>query len=47
MAAIVGRVRSCPVLDLRMIIVSHNRIRGAAGGAILTAELMTARGFFR
>jgi len=46
MASIVGRVRSCPVLDLRLVVASHNRIRGAAGGAILTAELMTARGFF-
>ena len=46
MAAVVGRVRSCPVLDLRLVVASHNRIRGAAGGAILTAELMTARGFF-
>jgi aspartate-semialdehyde dehydrogenase len=46
MAAIVGRVRACPVLDLRLVVASHNRIRGAAGGAILTAELMNAKGFF-
>jgi aspartate-semialdehyde dehydrogenase len=47
MAAIVGRIRPCPVLDIRMVVATHNRVRGAAGGAILTAELLVARGFFR
>lgn len=45
MAVTVGRVRSCPLLDLRMVIVSHNTLRGAAGGAILNAELLVAQGY--
>ncbi|MCS6940785.1 MAG: aspartate-semialdehyde dehydrogenase [Roseiflexaceae bacterium] len=44
MSASVGRVRACPVLDLRMVALSHNTIRGAAGGAILNAELLVASG---
>ena len=47
MTAIVGRIRPCPVLDIRMVVVTHNRVRGSAGGAILTAELLVARGLFR
>lgn len=41
----IGRLRDCPVLDYRFSTLSHNTIRGAAGGAILTAELLYARGF--
>lgn len=44
MSASVGRVRTCPILDLRMVVLSHNTIRGAAGGAILNAELLVAAG---
>jgi aspartate-semialdehyde dehydrogenase len=44
MAVTVGRVRPCPVLDYRMVVLSHNTIRGAAGGSILNAELMMAQG---
>lgn len=44
MTTTIGRVRSCPVLDLRMVVLSHNTIRGAAGGAILNAELLVAQG---
>lgn len=40
MTVTVGRLRSCPVLDVRFVTVSHNTVRGAAGGAILTAELV-------
>ena len=43
MSAVVGRVRPCPVLTLRFEILSHNTIRGAAGGALLNAELLAAR----
>lgn len=46
MAAVVGRVRECPVFDIRFVVLSHNTIRGAAGAAILNAELMKAQGFF-
>lgn len=45
MVVTVGRVRSCPVLDLRMVSVVHNALRGAAGGAILNAELLVAKGW--
>jgi len=41
----VGRVRSCPVLDVRMVSVVHNTLRGAASGAILNAELLVAEGY--
>lgn len=44
MSASVGRVRACPLLDLRMVVLSHNTIRGAAGGALLNAELLVAAG---
>jgi aspartate-semialdehyde dehydrogenase len=40
----VGRVRACPVLGLKFVVLSHNTIRGAAGGAILNAELLRAQG---
>lgn len=43
MAVSVGRVRPCPVLGLRYVLLSHNTVRGAAGGAILAAELALAR----
>jgi len=47
MAVTVGRLRECPVLEWRFTTLSHNAIRGAAGGALLLAELAVARGFMR
>lgn len=44
MTAVVGRVRRCPVLSLRFEVLSHNTVRGAAGGTLLNAELLAARG---
>lgn len=44
MAAAVGRVRQCPLMDYKFVTLSHNTIRGAAGGALLVAELAYARG---
>jgi aspartate-semialdehyde dehydrogenase len=44
MAVSVGRVRRCPVLDIKFIALGHNTIRGAAGAAILNAELMHREG---
>ncbi|HKG21234.1 MAG TPA: aspartate-semialdehyde dehydrogenase [Blastocatellia bacterium] len=44
MSAVVGRLRACPVFDIRFLVLSHNTVRGAAGGAILNAEIMKARG---
>lgn len=43
MSVVVGRVRPCPVLSLRLEILSHNTLRGAAGAALLNAELLAAR----
>ena len=43
MSVSVGRVRPCPVMDLRMVALVHNTIRGAAGAALLNAELLQAR----
>jgi aspartate-semialdehyde dehydrogenase len=47
MAVTVGRVRECPLLDLRFVSVSHNTLRGAASGSILNAELLVAQGYVR
>jgi aspartate-semialdehyde dehydrogenase len=47
MAAVVGRVRECPLLDVKLTLLSHNLVRGAAGAALLNAELLAARGFFK
>jgi aspartate-semialdehyde dehydrogenase len=44
MAAFVGRVRPCPVLDYKFVAMGHNTIRGAAGAAVLNAELMHSEG---
>jgi aspartate-semialdehyde dehydrogenase len=42
MAVTVGRVRECPVMHVRFVALGHNTVRGAAGAAILNAELMHA-----
>jgi aspartate-semialdehyde dehydrogenase len=44
MAVTVGRVRPCPILDLRMVLLGHNTVRGAAGQAVQIAELLVADG---
>lgn len=44
MAITIGRVRECPVMHARFVALGHNTIRGAAGAAILNAELMHAEG---
>jgi aspartate-semialdehyde dehydrogenase len=44
MAVTVGRLRPCPILDLRMVILGHNTIRGAAGQGVQIAELLVADG---
>jgi aspartate-semialdehyde dehydrogenase len=46
MAVTVGRLRPCPVLDWKFTVLSHNTIRGAAGAAILNAELLASLGKF-
>ena len=45
MAVTVGRIRPCPVFDLRFVGLSHNTVRGAAGGGILSAELLKHKGY--
>jgi aspartate-semialdehyde dehydrogenase len=45
MSVFVGRARECPVLDLKFVACGHNTIRGAAGAAVLNAELMISEGF--
>jgi aspartate-semialdehyde dehydrogenase len=44
MSVFVGRLRECPVLDYKFIALGHNTIRGAAGAAVLNAELMYSEG---
>jgi aspartate-semialdehyde dehydrogenase len=44
MAAFVGRLRPCPALDYKFVVCSHNTVRGAAGAAVLNAELMHSEG---
>lgn len=43
MAVTVGRIEACPVFGLKYFALSHNTIRGAAGAAILNAELLVAK----
>ncbi|HJT68782.1 MAG TPA: aspartate-semialdehyde dehydrogenase [Terriglobales bacterium] len=45
MTATVGRLRPCSVLDWKFTVLSHNVIRGAAGAALLNAELLKSQGY--
>jgi len=47
MAVTVGRLREDTVFDYKFVALSHNTIRGAAGGAILSAELLVKKGFIK
>jgi aspartate-semialdehyde dehydrogenase len=47
MAVTVGRIRTCPMLDLRMVVLGHNTVRGAAGQGVQIAELLVAEGRVR
>lgn len=44
MAVCIGRLRACPVLGCKFVALGHNTIRGAAGAAVLNAELLHATG---
>lgn len=44
MASVVGRVRECPLLGLKFVVLGHNTVRGAAGASILNAELFREQG---
>lgn len=43
MTTVVGRVRKDPLLDIKFVVLSHNTIRGAAGGSIYNAELLVSQ----
>ncbi|MEZ4676287.1 MAG: aspartate-semialdehyde dehydrogenase [Caldilineaceae bacterium] len=45
MATVVGRLRPDPIFDYKFLALGHNTIRGAAGGSILNAELLVAKGY--
>ena len=45
MAVTVGRLRPCPIFDIRFTGLSHNTMRGAAGGGVLNAELLKEKGY--
>jgi aspartate-semialdehyde dehydrogenase len=45
MTTTVGRLRACSVFDWKFTVLSHNTIRGAAGAALLNAELLKAQGY--
>ncbi len=44
MASTVGRLRPCPLLDWKFVVLSHNTLRGAAGAAVLNAEILAVLG---
>jgi len=46
MSVTVGRIRPCSVLDFKLLILSHNTVRGAAGASVLNAEFLKAEGYF-
>jgi aspartate-semialdehyde dehydrogenase len=47
MSVTIGRIARDAVLDYRFLALSHNTIRGAAGAALLNAELLLARGYLQ
>ena len=42
-----GRLREDTLFDYKFVGLSHNTVRGAAGGAVLSAELLTAKGYIK
>ncbi len=44
MSVTIGRLRPCPILSYKFVLLGHNTIRGAAGGSILNAELCVSKG---
>ena len=45
MGVAIGRLRPDTQYDYKFVCLSHNTLRGAAGGAVLTAELLAAQGY--
>ncbi len=46
-AVTVGRVRSCGVFDIKLTLLSHNTVLGAAGSGILNAEVALLKGYLK
>ena len=47
MATVIGRVRPDSIYDYKMVTLSHNTIRGAAGGSVYNAELLVKLGYVK
>ena len=47
MGVSIGRLREDSMFDFKFVGLSHNTVRGAAGGAVLCAEALTAKGFIK
>jgi len=47
MTTVVGRVRADALFHVKFVVLSHNTVRGAAGGALLNAELLVAQGWLK
>jgi aspartate-semialdehyde dehydrogenase len=47
MAVCAGRLREDTMFDYKFVGLSHNTLRGAAGGGVLSAELLTAKGYIK
>ncbi len=47
MTTVIGRVREDPLFHVKFVVLSHNTIRGAAGGSLLNAELLVAQGWVK
>lgn len=47
MSVTLGRLRTCPILQHKFVLLGHNTIRGAAGGSILNAELCVSKEYIR
>lgn len=47
MAVTIGRLRDCKIFDYKFVTLSHNTVRGAAGGGILNAELLVKEGYIK
>jgi aspartate-semialdehyde dehydrogenase len=45
MATVVGRLREDPLFDWKFLVLGHNTIRGAAGGSLVNAEFLAAKGY--
>jgi len=45
MSTLIGRVRECSIFDIKMVVMGHNTIRGAAGAAVLNAETVLKKGY--